>query len=36
MARDRQPGREWTEVGNIAQQLLDRRIAGKAVLHVSG
>ena len=26
----------WTEVGRIAQQLLDRRIAGKAVLHVSG
>ncbi|MBV8882556.1 MAG: zinc-binding dehydrogenase [Chroococcidiopsidaceae cyanobacterium CP_BM_RX_35] len=26
----------WTQVAEIAQQLLDRRFAGKAVLHVSG
>lgn len=25
----------WTQIGKVAQQLLDRRIAGKAVLHVS-
>lgn len=25
----------WTQIGKVAQQLLDRRIAGKAVLHIS-
>lgn len=25
----------WTEVGVIAQRLIDRQIAGKAVLHLS-
>jgi NADPH:quinone reductase-like Zn-dependent oxidoreductase len=26
----------WTEIADVAQQLLDRRYPGKAVLHVSG
>ncbi len=26
----------WTNVADVAQQLLDRRFAGKAVLHVTG
>jgi hypothetical protein len=26
----------WTEVGTTAQQLMDRRFTGKAVLHISG
>jgi hypothetical protein len=26
----------WTEIAGVAQQLLDRRYPGKAVLHVSG
>jgi NADPH:quinone reductase-like Zn-dependent oxidoreductase len=26
----------WTEIGQVAQQLLDRRYSGKAVLHVGG
>ena len=25
----------WTEVADLAQRLLDRRIAGKAVLHIA-
>jgi NADPH:quinone reductase len=26
----------WSEIGRVAQQLLDRQFAGKAVLHIGG
>jgi len=26
----------WTDIGDVAQQLLDRRFPGKAVLHLDG
>jgi NADPH:quinone reductase-like Zn-dependent oxidoreductase len=27
---------DWTQIGQVAQKLLNRQITGKAVLHVSG